>query len=65
MIEKVKKRNLVINGYKVDDDVIVLGKTQQDNKTMSIRQVGEAGFYVRGLATCFYWHERGATWDEN
>lgn len=51
---KTRKHNLVINGYKADDDVIVLGKVIEDNKVMPIRQVGIAGFYVRGLATCFH-----------
>jgi hypothetical protein len=59
-----KKSNPIINGYKPDDNVLVFGRTPKDNKLMALRQVGIAGFYVKGLATCFYWHERGRTWDD-
>ena len=54
----------MINGHKEDDSVLILGKVPEDNKTMLVRRVGVAGFYVRGLATCFYWHEKGSTWNE-
>lgn len=64
MSDKVKKRNLVINGCKADDDVVVLGSGLQEDKVMKIRQVGVVGFYVKGLATCFYWHEKEKTWDD-
>jgi len=59
-----KKRDLIINGYRAGDVVLVLGRIRQEDKNMTVRQVGVAGFRVRGLATCFYWHEKGATWNE-
>jgi hypothetical protein len=64
-VGKRDKDNLIFNGYRVDDFVLVLGKTPEKNEKMQLRQVGAAGFLVRGLATCFYWHEKGVTWDES
>jgi hypothetical protein len=64
MTTKTRKAISVINGYKPDDGVIVLGSTPKGNRSMVVRRVGVAGFYVKGLATCFYWHEKGRTWDE-
>jgi hypothetical protein len=53
-----------VNGYQQDDHVLVLHGPDGGEQTMPIRQLGIVGFYVRGLATCFYWTEKGITWDE-
>lgn len=54
----------VINGHGVDSEVVILRGPGGKPTKMPIRQLGIAGFYVRGLATCFYWTEKGTTWDE-
>jgi hypothetical protein len=54
-----------VNGHNIDDEVLVLrGSGFCKPRKMLIRQLGLIGFYVRGLATCFYWTEKGVTWDE-
>ena len=53
-----------VNGYKAGDVVCVLRGSGGKPQKMEIRQIGLIGFYVRGLATCFYWTEKGVTWDE-
>ena len=53
-----------VNGHKVGDAVFVFHGNNGQPWKMEIRQLGIAGFYVRGLATCFYWTEKGVTWDE-
>jgi len=47
---KTKKSNRVINGYKQDDNVLVLGKTREEDEVKLVRQVGQAGFYVPCLS---------------
>ena len=54
----------IVNGYKIDDEVLVFRGPDGKPRNMPIRQLGVAGFYVRGLATCFYWTEKRVTWDE-
>ena len=56
--KKLKK----LNGYELDGEVLV--KTTPAAASYRIRHLGEAGFYVRGLITCFYWSEKGRTWDD-
>jgi hypothetical protein len=62
MIEKSKKLK-TINNRKVDDPVVILGGIMLDKpRRATIRQLGIVGFYVHGLATCYYWHEIGRLW---
>ena len=53
-----------VNGYRVGNEVFVLRGSDGKPQKMEIRQLGLIGFYVKGLATCFYWTEKGITWDE-
>jgi hypothetical protein len=53
-----------VNGHHVDDEVLIFHGFGGRSQEMKIRQLGFVGFYVRGLATCFYWTEKGTTWDE-
>ena len=43
---------------------ILDGGAPAGDERRTIRILGEAGFYVKGLATCFYWLEKGKTWDD-
>jgi hypothetical protein len=66
VIEKTKKLKTV-NGRHVDDDVVIYGNvyTSGDLSTpmrAKIRQLGVAGFYVKGSMTCYYWTEIHRTW---
>lgn len=64
MIEKSRKLK-TINNRHVDDPVVVFGGVMFDKPyKATIRQLGIVGFYVRGLATCYYWHEIGRLWRE-
>ena len=53
-----------VNGYHVGNEILVLRGVDGKPEKREIRQLGIAGFYVKGLATCFYWTEKKATWDE-
>ena len=61
------KRPEVVNGYKAGD-VVGIKKVGSGSflalEKYTIRRVGPAGFLVKGLATCFYWHEKKTTWDD-
>jgi hypothetical protein len=59
VIEKSRKLKTV-NNRTVGDSVVVFGGNKLYKVT--IRQIGIVGFYVNGLATCFYWHEVGRLW---
>ena len=62
MIEKSKKLK-TINNRKVDDPVVILeGIMRNKPRRATIRQLGIVGFYVHGLATCYYWHEQDRMW---
>ena len=62
MIEKSKKLK-TINNRKVNDPVVIFTGIMLDKlRKATIRQLGIAGFYVHGLATCYYWHEIGRLW---
>ena len=52
------------NGYKLEDPVAILGADRKPVETREIRHLGAAGFHVKGLSTCFYWHEKKITWDD-
>jgi hypothetical protein len=54
----------IVNGYKVGDVVLVLRGPDGKPQKMEIRQLGIVGFYVKGLATCYYWTEKKITWDD-
>lgn len=53
-----------VNGHVVGDEIVVRDEQGNLAEKRTMRHVGPAGFYVKGLATCFYWTERGVTWDE-
>jgi len=58
------KRPEVVNGYKAGDTIGIKKTGSSVLEKYTIRRVGPAGFLVKGLATCFYWHEQKTTWDE-
>jgi len=58
------KKRKSFNGYKDGAKVKILSPTSMRQEIFEMRRVGEAGFYVKGLATCFYWHEKSNTWDD-
>jgi hypothetical protein len=66
MVVPLAKRRKVFNGYKLGDHVRILEirEVVGGGEDKEIRILGEAGFYVKGLATCFYWTEKGRTWDD-
>jgi hypothetical protein len=57
------KRLKTFNGYKLDGKVLIKTSPAASERR-EIRHLGKAGFHVRGLATCFYWLEKGKTWDD-
>jgi hypothetical protein len=62
MIEKQKKLK-TLNGRNVGDLVVIYGGIMLNKShKATIRQLGVVGFYVKGLATCYYWHEIGRLW---
>lgn len=62
MIEKSRKLK-VVNNRHVNDSVVVFGGVMGDKPyKATIRQLGIVGFYVHGLASCYYWHEIGRLW---
>ena len=71
MSDQAKKPE-VINGRRVGDEVGIYtgsatgpdGSRGRVIKAYTIRKIGIAGFQVKGLATCFYWHEKKITWDD-
>lgn len=58
------KRPEVVNGYKAGDTVGIKKAGSGALEKYTIRRVGPAGFLVKGLATCFYWHEKKTAWDD-
>jgi hypothetical protein len=65
MTVPLSKRRKEFNGYHLDGVVTILtAKASASGELRTIRILGEAGFYVKGLATCFYWLEKGKTWDD-
>jgi hypothetical protein len=62
MVVPSSKRKTTFNGYRLGDVVKILEGCGEENK--EIRILGQAGFYVKTLATCFYWTEKGRTWDD-
>jgi hypothetical protein len=62
MIEKSRKLKTVNNRH-VGDQVVVFGGIMRNKAyKATIRQLGIIGFYVKGLATCYYWHEQERMW---
>lgn len=65
MVVPLARRRKEFNGYRLDGVVRILdGGAPAGDERRTIRILGEAGFYVKGLATCFYWLEKGKTWDD-
>jgi hypothetical protein len=65
MTVSLSKRRKDFNGYKLGDRVkIFAAQGLVGGEDKEIRILGEAGFYVKTLATCFYWTEKGQTWDD-
>lgn len=66
MVVPLSKRRKEFNGYKIGDHVkiFVVRGSMNSGEDKEIRILGEAGFYVKTLATCFYWIEKGQTWDD-
>ena len=65
MVVPLSKRRKEFNGYRLNAVVRILdNEAQAGGERRTIRILGEAGFYVKGLATCFYWLEKGKTWDD-
>lgn len=63
MVSPVRKLK-EFNGYKLNSFVALLDVALKPVETREIRHLGLAGFFVKGLSTCFYWHEKKRTWDD-
>ena len=63
MVVPLAKRRKELNGRRLGDSVAVI-LSDDKRERREIRILGEAGFYVKGLATCFYWTEKGRAWDD-
>ena len=60
----LSKKIRVVCGHYIGDVVLVRDVAGKIAEKRAVRRVGAAGFLVKGLATCFYWADKGRTWDE-